>query len=114
MDRLSIYFIILVFSVFVASLSQVLLKKSAQKVYEKKIDEYLNTPVVIAYSMFFLTTVLNLIALKHVSVSLVPIIESMGYIFVVVLGRVLLEEKINLKKLLGIIAILTGIYIFSI
>jgi drug/metabolite transporter (DMT)-like permease len=113
MDKLSFYYIILVLSVFIASLSQVLLKKSAQKVYAKKTDEYLNPLVIIAYSIFFLTTLINLMVMKHIPLSYVPIIESMGYVFIAILGRGILKEKLNKKKVFGMLFILLGIMIFS-
>lgn len=52
MSELAIYSCILVGSTLISSLSQVMLKKSAQKTYPSKIREYLNPLVIIAYGLF--------------------------------------------------------------
>ena len=43
---------IYIFSVFISSVSQILLKTSANKKYESRIREYLNPRVIIAYGIF--------------------------------------------------------------
>jgi drug/metabolite transporter (DMT)-like permease len=53
-------------------------------------------------------------AYKCVPLSMGPILESCGYIFVTVLGVIILKEKISKRKLLGLVAILIGIVLFSI
>ena len=52
------YMLLLVASVIVASLSQILLKKSASKTYTSVIREYLNAYVIIGYGMMVLSTLL--------------------------------------------------------
>lgn len=53
------YMFLLVASVIVASLSQILLKKSASKAYTSVIREYLNAYVIIGYGMMVLSTLLT-------------------------------------------------------
>ena len=53
------YMLLLVASVIVASLSQILLKKSASKAYTSVIREYLNAYVIIGYGMMVLSTLLT-------------------------------------------------------
>ena len=48
-----VYIVIFLCSVLIASISQILLKKSANKQCDSKFKEYLNAPVIIAYFMFF-------------------------------------------------------------
>jgi drug/metabolite transporter (DMT)-like permease len=90
-----------------------MLKTSANKVYESKIKEYLNPTVIIAYGLFFLSTVITVFAYKYVPLSSGPILESFGYIFVAVLGYIFLKEKFSKKKIIGMGLILLGIFIFS-
>jgi len=99
-------------SVAVASVSQILLKTSADKTYEHWYQEYLNPKVIIAYAMFFLSTVITVLAYKYVPLSLGPVLESTGYIFVSLLGFFVLKEKIPAKKLLGMAVIIVGIVLF--
>lgn len=107
------YTLIFVFSVFLASFAQILLKMSANKKYRNKVREYINLYVITAYSIFFISTILTIVAFKKVSLHNGPIIESAGYIFILILGRLLLKEKITKNKVLGNILIIIGIIIFN-
>ena len=100
-------------SVFISSVSQILLKKSADKIYDSKIKEYLNPLVIIAYGMFFCSMLITMYCYKFVDVSAGPIFESAGYIFVAVLGFIFLKEKFTVKKVVGMIVLMCGIALFS-
>ncbi|MBR6230804.1 MAG: EamA family transporter [Lachnospiraceae bacterium] len=105
--------ILLLVSVLISSVSQIILKISANKPHETRLKEYLNPYVIIAYLMFFGSTILTLLALRHLPLSQQPLYESAGYIFVSVMGYFLLKERFSKKKLLGLALILAGIFIFS-
>lgn len=107
------YIFIFIASVLLSSVSQILLKKSANTTYSSKLKEYLNAKVIIAYIMFFISTLITIIAYKFIPLSLGPILESTGYIFVSSLGYLFLKEKINSKKLLGMGIIIVGVIVFS-
>lgn len=85
------------FSVFISSVSQILLKKAADRTYESSLKEYLNPLVIGAYGMFFCSVILTMLALKYVPLSMSPILESTGYIFVSVMGYFFLKMR-NLPK----------------
>ena len=53
------------------------------------------------------------ILLKNIPLSMQPILESTGYIFVTVMGYFFLKERIGKRKMAGIALILLGILIFS-
>jgi uncharacterized membrane protein len=42
-----------------------------------------------------------------------PVIESLGYVIVMILGRIFLSEKITRNKLIGICLILAGVLLCS-
>ena len=113
MNRLEISVCILLFSVFISSVSQILLKK-ANRTYESPLKEYLNPLVIGAYGMFFCSVILTMLALKYVPLSMSPILESTGYIFVSVMGYFFLKEKFTKRKLAGFALILAGVIIFNI
>ena len=113
MSDLVIYSGIMLASVMVSSVSQILLKKSAQKQYPSKLREYLNPMVIFAYGMFFGSTLISMYALKVVPLSMSPILESAGYIFVAVLSFLFLKEKLTRKQLIGMVLIITGIAVYS-
>lgn len=105
------YIAIFLFSVFISSVSQILLKVSSKEQHERLIDEYLNPKVILAYAIFFGSSLLTILAYKYVPLSLGPILESCGYVFVTILGCVCLKETIGKKKGFGMICILIGIVI---
>lgn len=113
MNNLGIAVCVLLTSVFISSVSQILLKKAADKTYKTPLQEYLNPRVIIAYGMFFCSVILTMLALKYIPLSMSPILESTGYIFVSVLGYFFLKERFNKRKLLGFALILGGIVLFS-
>ena len=108
------YVAILFLSVLISAYSQVLLKKAANKSYSKAIYEYLNPYVISGYFIFFLAVLLDMIGLKKVPVSYIPIIESSSYLFVLIFSRIFLKEKKKKKKLLAVCIILCGIAVYLI
>lgn len=100
-------------SVFISSVSQILLKKSANKTYDSVLREYLNPLVIIAYAMFFCSMLLTMYCYRYVDVSAGPILESAGYVFVAVLGFLFLRERFTTKKVIGMLVLLCGIAVFS-
>lgn len=102
---------IYIFSVFISSVSQILLKTSANKKYESRIREYLNPRVIVAYGIFFIATFVTIIAYKGIPLSLGPILETTGYLWVSLLGYFILKEKISRRKILGLIVVVVGIVV---
>ena len=108
------YVFLLIGSVLIASCSQIILKKSASKEYSSMIREYLNVRVIVGYGMMFISTILTIFAFKGLDYKNGPIIESLGYIFIMFLSRIFLKEKITKKKIIGNSLILLGILVFYI
>ena len=113
-SRLFIYAAVMGLGVFISAISQVLLKKAAMKKYESVILEYLNFRVVFAYTLFFVSTFLSIYAYKVVPLSMGPIIEATGYIYVTIFGVVIFKEKVSWLKIVALICIILGIAIYSI
>lgn len=99
--------------VFVSSLSQILLKKAAMQQYDNSLKFYLNPKVIFAYFLFFGCTLLSVYALKVVPLSMSPILESVGYIFVAILSYIFFKERLNKKQILGMGLIILGIVVFT-
>ena len=100
---------ILLFGVFVGAISQVMLKKAAQKHYDSVLREYLNPLVILAYVLFVGTTLLSVLAYRGLPLSLGPVLEAT--IYVTFFGVTIFHEKMNRKKLLALALILAGIVI---
>lgn len=104
---------ILLLSVFIASVSQVMLKKSANKHYDSPIKEYLNPLVVFAYVLFVGTTLLSVIAYRGIPLSLGPVLEATGYLYITAFGVLIFKERMTRGKVLALALILGGIVLYA-
>ena len=107
------YASILIFGVFISSISQIILKKSADKKRDSIIKEYLNPYVIGAYSIFIAATLLSILAYRGIPLSLGPILEATGYLFVTMWGLIFFGEKLSFKKVIALVLIVTGIVVYS-
>ncbi|MFT3982507.1 MAG: EamA family transporter [Lachnospiraceae bacterium] len=113
MSREHLSIIVFLLSVLISAVSQLLLKMSANRKYETRLAEYLNPKVIAAYFLFFGATLITVLAYQYVPLSLGPVLESTGYIFVTLLGCFILKEKIGKRKLAGMLVIIAGILLFN-
>lgn len=108
------YAALLLLGVFISSISQVMLKKSALKTYDSKIKEYFNPLVIVAYILFVGTTFLSIFAYRGIPLSMGPILEATSYIYVTIFGIVFFNEKMSKKKWIALVLIIAGIALYSI
>ena len=100
-----------VFSVFIASLSQTLLKWESGKEHKSFVREYLNVGVIGGYGLLALSMLLTMFAYKKLPLSMTPAFESCSYIFVTIFGAAVFHEKISKKKLAARCLIVAGILV---
>lgn len=107
------FYLIVVIGILACSASQILLKKSADIEYNRKISILFNWRVMLSYSIFFISLVTNIIAMKNgVGLKDLPILEATGYIFVPLLSMFFLSEKITKNNIIAICLIIIGIVFF--
>lgn len=106
------YYIIIIINAFFSALSQILLNISADKKYKNKLFEYLNPYVIASYGILFLVLVVNVYCMKFLPLKNAHAVAASTYIFVLLLSRIVLKEKITVKKIVGNIIIVLGIIIF--
>src|SRR3712207_4401232 len=112
MDQsLLFYSAVLLISVFISSISQVMLKKSALKSYDSTLREYLNPLVIFAYVLFVGTTLLSVFAYRGIPLSMGPVLESTGYIYVTIFGVLIFKEHMTRGKWAALILIIAGIIV---
>lgn len=104
---------ILLISVFIASVSQVMLKKSANRTYDSPLQEYLNPLVIFAYVLFVGTTLLSVLAYRGIPLSLGPVLEATGYLYITAFGVLIFKEKMTRGKITALALILLGIGIYA-
>ena len=113
MSRTFTYALFALFGVFISGISQVLLTKSAGRQYSSAIREYLNPLVIVAYAMFFGATLLSVYAYKGIPLSMGPILDATGYIYVTIFGITIFHEKLNARRVLALALIILGIVVYS-
>lgn len=106
---MTMYALFFLSGVLISAFSQILLKIEAKKEHKSWIYEYLNVRVIIAYIMFFGATFISIYCYKVLPLSMGPLLDSCGYIFVTVLGYFILHEKISRRKMIGIVLVLIGV-----
>jgi drug/metabolite transporter (DMT)-like permease len=99
--------------VFISSVSQVMLKKAAQRKYDNVAREYLNPLVMFAYVLFFATTLMTIYAYKVIPISLGPVLEATSYLYVTFFGVTLFKEKMGKKKAIALALIIAGIVVYA-
>ena len=62
--------------------------------------------------MMFLSMFFTVFAYRGMDFSNVPVVESLGYVVVMVLSYFFFKEKITKRKLLGMAVILLGIFVY--
>lgn len=105
--------VVLLTGVFFGAVSQVLLKKAAMRDHASRIREYWNPLVILAYLIFLGTTFLSIYAYRGIPLSLGPVLEGTGYLYVTLLGRTIFHEKVTRKKIAALGLILSGITVYS-
>lgn len=108
------YFAIAIFSGILSSFSQILLKKSAQMKRKSVVREYMNIYVISGYAITVLCMLLTVLAYRGMPFKYGAVLESLSYLYIMVLSRLLLDEKLTKKKIAGNIIIVVGVIIFGI
>ena len=108
------YAALMLVGTFISAVAQVLLKKEAQVRHGSVIEEYLNPRVIIAYIIFFGATFLSIFAYRVVPLSMGPILEATGYIWVTIFGVTIFKERMNKTKIIALGLIIAGIVVYSV
>ncbi len=107
------YMLLMFTMTFLTAISQVLLKKSASKTYEKWIYEYLNWRVILAYGIFFGVLLVNTYAYTKVDMKYGAVIDTFSYVFVMILSWLLLHEQFTKRKVIGNLIIMAGVMVYT-
>lgn len=108
------YVLIAAVSGILSAFSQILLKKSSDIERDSKLKEYLNPYVIAGYGITFLCMVLMVVAYKGLPYKYGAILESLVYLYIMVLSKIFLGEKITVKRIVGNLIIVCGVFVFSI
>ena len=107
------YAAVLLLGVFISAVSQVMLKKAAMRQYDSGLREYLNPLVIFAYVLFVGTTLLSILAYRGIPLSAGPVLEATSYLYVTFFGVTIFKEKLNRRKIIALLCILSGIAVYA-
>lgn len=113
MEWMNISYVLAFLAVFIASVSQILLKKSAQIEHRHILSKFLNWRVILGYILLLGTTIINVFAYRGVELKVTPMIESTGIIWVTILAVCFLGERPSKRAILSIVVTIIGIIVFS-
>lgn len=108
----SFYFMLYVTSVVIAAFSQLLLKASANRPHASLMREYLNPFVIGGYGLLVISMLLTIGAFRGLAYKNGPVIESLGYVLVMLLSRLFFKERLTRRKLASTALIIAGILVF--
>ena len=112
MAEKGIYVLAMLGAVSMSAASQMLLKKAARTEWPSALREYLNVWVIGGYGLLVLSMLSVIFACRGLEVKNIPVLESLGFPLVMLLGRVFYGEKLTRGKLIGMGLILLGILVF--
>lgn len=107
-------YIAFLFSVFVASIAQVILKYAAIRHYAYWWQAYLNPRVIGAYGLFFCSTLMTIWAYRILPLSTGMILDATGYFYVALFGRIFFGERLTMRKILALMLIAGGLCVYGI
>ena len=113
-DIKSGYLLLYLLSVFLAAVSQILLKKAALIKHDNIIAEYIDVRVLAGYGIFLLCTFMTMYAYKGIPMNIGPILECTGYIYVMIFGAIFFKERITRGKIIALMVIVLGVIIYTI
>lgn len=93
----------------ISSFGQILLKIGAVKAGKKQV--FMQWQSLLGYVIYASVVAVNMYLYRYVELSLASVLEALGYVFVMVLARLLLKEKIARNQIIGMSFILIGVVI---
>lgn len=104
-------YLIALTAVIIAAVSQVLLKKEANKQHKSFLGKFMNVKVILAYILLFGSLFLNTVALRDMELTVLPCITASSFIWILLLSWFYLGERPGKNKIIGSLIIAAGIII---
>jgi multidrug transporter EmrE-like cation transporter len=112
-------FVLVVCCTIIGAAAQVLIKKGASALganptmLQTALAMVLTPALFAGYSMYGVSTILLVLALRHGQLSLLYPVFAMTYVWVTILSVVVFHESMNPYKLAGIVIIVAGIAVLG-
>lgn len=109
MNFLLLSFFVLVFTLL-GAFGSLYLKKGSVKT-NKKIMSFFNKEIMLGVFFYLLSTIFYLYLLSLLDLSLLYPLSSLSYVWVLLLSKHLLKEKITKNRVFGVLLIILGIIV---
>lgn len=114
-------YFLLIISILLGSLGHLSLKNGINQVgnlslsllVKKFAQIALNFYVVLGFFFFITSTALWLVVISKIPISVAYPMVSLGYVFAVVIAKLMLKEEITLHKMAGVALICGGVFFIS-
>ena len=103
------YYIILIIMTLIGSVASFFLKKGSS--FKNILELFKNKFVYIGGILYVLSALLNIYVLKYLDYSVVLPLTSITYIWTLFISALFLKEKINIKKVVGVMLIVGGAFL---
>lgn len=106
--------VIMLLSVTIGSLAQIPLKKSALHKTAINPGFFINPYTLFGYALMIIASLLSFIAVRHLQLKTAAIIETIGYVYIMIIGYTVFKEKMSLQQVSACLLIICGILIFEV
>lgn len=100
---------LVIFGTIIGSLGPIMLKKGSGKLNRKITSQLKNKSLILGLIIYITSAIIFIPALKGGELSLLYPLVSLGYVWVSILSMIILKEKMNKIKWLGVLLILVGV-----
>ena len=95
----------------ISAVGSLCLKKASEKL-DFRFKSLFNKYLIVGFGLYFIASILGVIAYKGGELSIIyPVGASLSYIWVTLLSKFVLKEKINFYKVIGITFIIIGVIV---
>ena len=101
------YYVVLIIMTLIGSVASFFLKKGSS--FKNIVELFKNKYVYIGGILYVLSALLNIYVLKYLDYSVVLPLTSITYVWTI--SALFLKEKINIKKIIGIMLIVSGAFL---
>lgn len=106
-------FILLIVGVTIGSFAQIPLKFSAKHNRAISLSYFINSFTMLGYAMMLIASACSFIAIRNLELKHAAVIESISYIYILLISAFVFKEKATPRKVLACLLIIAGITIFN-
>ena len=107
-------FVLIVIGCVIGAYGAILLKKGADRLKPSLKAITRNTDIIFGLSLYGFSVIFYLVALRGGELSILYPMVSVVYIFIAILSKLILKEKLNSYKLIGIGLITIGVILIGV